>query len=222
MPGKVDGRFATGRSSEGRLSGSRSAASRPPGRLGRASAAPPGRSGRLGRGLPAAPGPVGLGRISGIVGRVAGFCTEGLWISGRLISGRGAGFGFGRDGTLGCGRAAGLGSGLAAGRFTGDPVMGLRLGAWIWGRAAPPPPRIPPPPPPRRSRAPAPGFTRASPRSKERNKAGFFILVRESEGFSWWKVRVPDGRCGVGCRAGLPHRRHGGSRSRGGCWALRW
>jgi hypothetical protein len=72
-----------------------------------------------------------LGRVSGIEGRVVGFCTEGRWISGRLTSGRSAGFGVGREGALACGREAGLGSGRASGRLTCEPVMGLRWGADI-------------------------------------------------------------------------------------------
>jgi hypothetical protein len=231
MPGRVEGRLATGRSVEGRLSGRRSAALPPPGRLGRTSPPPDGRSGRFGLSFPPPAGrsgrfgfvfppPAGrsdrLGRVSGIEGRVVGFCTEGRWISGRLTSGRSTGVG--REGTLACGLEAGLGSGLEAGRFTCEPVMGLRLGADICGR--PPPPRDPPPPPPRRSRAPASGVTRARPRRKVRNKVGFFIMSRGSEGFNWWPVREPDGRCGGGCRAGPRHRRRGGWRSRGVCWDL--
>ena len=244
--------MATGRSTEGRLSGRRSAALPPPGRLGRTSPPPPGRSGRFGLAFPPAPGrsgrlgfafppppgrsgrfglsfppPAGrsgrLGRVSGIEGRVVGFCTDGRWISGRLTSGRltsgrFAGFGVGREGALAWGREAGFGSGLEAGRFTWEPVMGLRLGADICGRPPPPPPpRAPPPPPP--PRASASGVTKANPRRKVRNKVGFFIKSRGSEGFNWWPVREPDGRCGGGCRAGPRHRRRGWWRSRGACWA---
>lgn len=243
------------------MSGRRSAALPPPGRLGRTSPPPPGRSGRFGLPSPPPPGRSGrfgfefppapppppgrsgrfgfelppapppppgrsgrLGRDSGIEGRVDGFCTEGRWISGRLlsgrlISGRFAGFGVGREGALAWGREAGLGSGLEAGRFTWEPVMGLRLGADICGRPPPPPPpRDPPPPPPRRSRAPASGVTKASPRRKVRNKVGFFMMSRRSESFNWRTVRVPGERCGAGCRAGPRRRRRGGWRSRGVCW----